>query len=198
MIVACSVPGAGGVSPTGASGRIVFDGTQSLLVNSATMTIALRFRTQSVLNATAKGLVAKAPQALNDNQWLLQFDSNLHLDLIVANAAGDFSNGCYTSASLAVATEYVAHVVYDGAQAAANRVRHYLQGLPVATNVAGTIPTSMRVGGQLLSALNRSGGSTGAPDTDFVLRSVNIYKPAFSAADVAADYINNLAAGVTP
>ena len=203
VIVACSVPGAGGVSPTGATGRITFLGTESLAVNATKMTVAFRIKTPAVFAAVqTRNVVSKSPSALNDNQWFVQWQASgpdVILAWFLASAAGDFANYVSTTAGMLNSTEYMFHLVYNGGLAAASRALMYKNGAVTAKVDNGTIPAAMRASASPVTVLNRSGGTTQAPDTDTILRTVSIYPGvAFSAADCAADYINALASGVTP
>ena len=146
VIVACSVPGAGGVSPTGATGRITFYGTQSLAVKATKMTIALRIRTPAANNAAQTILVAKSPSALNANQWHLTIEANRILRLYVANAAGDTGQFISLNGALSVSTEYAIHAVFDGTLAVGSRAALFLSGAVAASTISGTIPAAMTPG----------------------------------------------------
>ncbi len=199
VIVACSVPGAGGVSPTGATGRITFYGTQSLAVKATKMTIALRIRTPAANNAAQTILVAKSPSALNANQWHLTIEANRILRLYVANAAGDTGQFISLNGALSVSTEYAIHAVFDGTLAVGSRAALFLSGAVAASTISGTIPAAMTPGIVPVSVLNLNGGTASAPATDTILRTVSIYPGvAFSDADVQQDFLNNLSSGVTP
>ena len=181
VIVAANV--SRGISPTGASGRVTYVGTESLLINATQMTVEVRFRTPSVFPpAAAKGLIAKAPQALGDNQWFVQFATFPALAMFVCNAPGDFANLFYMDPMLAN-TEYVAHLVYNGGLAVGSRGLIYLQGLPVATTITGTLPAAMRASASPVTVLNRDGGAAAAMPTDFILRSFRVMDRALSPAE---------------
>lgn len=188
VLVGCAV-GAdqrGSISPTAASSRVTFGGTQSVLANANKMTIALRFKTSAVL--AAGSIIAKSPDALNDNQWFVQFESG-YVALYIANAIGDFGQVLYTAATLATSTEYVMHAVYDGSLAAASRGVWYTNGV-VGQTITGTLPTKMRASTVPITVFNRSSGTTRAPSTDFILRSARVYAAAWTAQECADDMAN--------
>ena len=188
-----------GISPTAASSRVTFIGTESLLANRTQMTIALRFKTvANINNATAKTIISTASSSLNNNQMFIQFDANHILNCYIATTIGDFSNSFRITAALTASKEYILHAIYNGSLAAASRGQWYINGAATGTTITNTLPTSIRNSSLALTALNHNGGILQAPDTDFILRSVNIYSTAFSPADVLADYQNSLSSGITP
>ena len=188
IVVASTI--SNGISPTGASGRVTYNGTEALLINATQATFVLRFKMFSVNNpAVTKSLIAKAPQALNDNQFFMQIEPNRLLNTIVCATAGDFANGAYLSAALVLGAEYVMHIVYNGALAAASRVLYYIAGAFSGTASYGTTPASMRVSAVPLTILNRHLAAAAAPD-DLLLREFRVHDRAFSAEEVADDYAN--------
>lgn len=175
-----------GISPTGVSGRVTYVGTESLLINATQMTLEMRFVTGSA--APPLGwcdYVGKAASALTDNQFFVQRLNDGRLTLYVANAAADTGQYISTNAALAASTEYVAHLVYNGALAVGLRGAIYLDGLVAASTITGTLPASMRAAGAPLTAFNLYGGVNAAPANDTILRSFNVFDFAMDAGAVA-------------
>ena len=187
VIVGCTI-GNGGVSATATSSRITYTGTEALLGGAAQMTLALRFRTAAADNAGVNVLLAKSPSALNANQFHVHLESVRLPRLYVASSTSDVSNYVTANAALAASTEYLVHLVYNGSLAAGSRGAVYSQGSVVASTITGTLPVVMIASAAQLAVLNRSGGSTLAPATDFVLRSVRIYNTAWSAEECLDDF----------
>ena len=175
IVVASALPTGGGISPTGVSGRVTYGGTEALGINATQMTIELWFKTAAAAVATPRRLLAKVPAALNDNQFFVQQSGAGLLNFAVANAIGDYSQQVNTNAALSVSTEYLAHLVYDGTLAAGSRAIIYLNGTVPAQAIAGTIPVVMRANAIPLTVFNFNAEATHAPDTDFILRRVQIY-----------------------
>jgi hypothetical protein len=187
VIVGCQVGASqgGSISPTAVSSRVTFGGTNAVLDGANRMTIALRFKTPATLAAGV--VLSKSAEALTDNQWFVQFESG-YVALYIANAIGDFGQILYTSATLALSTEYVMHASYDGTLAAASRGAWYVNGAVAGSSITGTLPTKMRASLVPITALQRSSGTTRAPATDFILRSARIYSVAWTAQECADDY----------
>lgn len=184
-LVGCTV--GNGISPTAASSRVTFAGTENVGIYSSKQTIAVRFRNPSVFGAGNLTTIAKTPSTLADNQWMLETQAIGRIILYVANGAADVSQYAYP-ALLTPGAEYVMHVVYDGAAAAANRIVFYVAGQAVATTIVGTIPTSMRASASPITVFQRNGGSVNSPPHDFLLRSARICDKAWSAEEVLDDY----------
>lgn len=180
-----------GINPTGASGRVTFQGTEALLINSSQATWKVRFRTASVQNATTRYLLTRWLTGDTNGQFAIGFLAN-HMPFIqVANALNDAGvNYFRTNAGLVTSSEYTLHGVYNGALAVGSRMVLYLGGAPTASTGAGTLPTSMMSSSTPLAVFQKSGGSTLAPDNDFKLLEFTISSFAMSAEEVADDAAN--------
>lgn len=183
-IVACNVDR--GISPTGTSGRVTYERTTGLLINATQMTIRAKFRTGATFPVD-KSLIAKIPTATNDNQWAVHTFGALTLGIYVSASAADLANLSYMNVALVANTDYVYHVVYNGALAAGSRIVHYSQGAAVANTIVGTIPAQMRASASPVSVFNFSGGANKAPPTDFLLFDFAIWNRAFSAQECLDD-----------
>jgi hypothetical protein len=191
VLVGCRVGDyqGGSISPTAASSLVTFKGTESALINATQMTIALRFKMPTANNVAQTVLLAKAPTALNANQWHLTIEANRILRLYVANAAADVSQYVSVDVALTAGADYVVHAVYNGGLAANLRGAMYLQGAVVASTITGTLPASMRVGTAKVTAMNLDGGAALAPATDAVLYRADTMSEAWSAQACLDDYL---------
>lgn len=174
-----------GIRPNTAGAIVTYGGTQSLLINSARMTIRARFRTASVQNVTARQLLNRFGGG--DNQFLFQLNANHTPIFAISNAPGDASNYFNFTAAIPAGTLTVVHAVYDGTLAAASRGVCYRDGLAAGTSISGTLPVTMRASANPLRVFNLSGG-VAAPDSDFTLYDFAIFGSAMSATEVADDY----------
>lgn len=196
VIVACNV--ARGISPLGATGRVTYVGTESLLINRTQMTIRARFRT-GANPAINTDIVAKISGAYTDNQFLVYFISSVgpKIALLVASSAADVANVSFCSGTPIVGnTDYTWHGVYDGSLAAGSRVTHYINGALSAATILGTIPVNMRAAGIPVTIFNPNGGNTRAPD--LTLYDTFIWERALSAAEVASDAADRTCGALVP
>ena len=179
VLVGCTV-GNGGVSPTATSSRITYGGTEALLGGSAQMTLALRFKTASVL--TASCWVSKADSLFTTTQWTVELSSGLMIMYVGT------TNYFLPTNALVAGTEYLAHCVYNGGLAAGSRGLMYLNGGVVATTIGGTLPTTQPISQNPVTVFNRFGGTGKGPNADAVLRSFRIYNTAWSAEECLDDF----------
>jgi len=188
VLVGCDVGRAigGSISPTGVSSQVVFNGTQSTLINASQATFEIRFRVGAVV-PTNKYLLCKGPITFNDNQWFMLFSVG-QLNFYICSSAADTANLIATSAAVVANTDYFYHIVYNGGLAPASRAVMYEKGLPVGSAISGTLPTSMRAGGSPIVLFDAYGGISHAPDTDFVWKPTRILGTAFSAQECLDAY----------
>ncbi len=95
--------------------------------------------------STNKMIVSKANTSTERVFQIKSDDStNTELKVMISSSSSDTSNYCVTSGLGLTATtwQYIA-VVYDGNQAAANRVKVFKNGKSITCTVTGTIPTSL-------------------------------------------------------
>ena len=187
IIVASNV--SKGISPTGISGRVTYSGTNALLINATQATWMLRFRTGA--NAVANNPFLFTKTVAANRQWYASLSAGAvggHLFFSIAANLADTANYIQSAWEFALSTEYVVHVVYDGALAAANRLATYVNGVAAAMAVTGTTPAVMTASTTPVCVFQQNGGVNGAPATDFVLREARVYSRAYSAAEVADDY----------
>jgi len=190
IITTCAVNK--GLSPTATTSKVSFIRTESLSINMAVLTVAIRFKLHTT-GALDYNIIQKS--SASDAQWLIKLTGGNRLDFHICPTAANFGNYAYMSAStLTLGTEYVAHCVYNSSLVEASRGIIYINGVAATTAIQGTI-TSMRAGTQPISIFS---ATIVAPPTDFILRSANVYSTAFSADDVLADYKNSLSSGITP
>jgi hypothetical protein len=148
----------------------------------------------------SKHIVGRFDSAFVDAQWALQYQiSGLiappSLTFYVAITGGTVASALLDVA-LSQATEYLVHVVVNCSNAMATRVVIYVNGATPPQSNTSTLPVIIRRSSTPLTVFNRSGGSTLAPDNDFVLRSVRIFDTAWSAEEVLDDYNNDTYAEV--
>lgn len=178
-----------GATPTTTSAYIQHTKHCNLLSGANKATFVLRFRTASTaLGAASRRLFDKANAALTNVQWIIQ-ESNTQSRMMfhVANALNDFSNFITSSVTLALSTEYVVHIVYDGTLAAASRAKIYINGtLDASATVTGTIAAAMQFCTQAPSVFGLSAGQS--PDSDFKMRSIEVYNAAFAQEEVTDSY----------
>jgi hypothetical protein len=181
-----------GVNSTGASGRIIYNGTNNNLINAteATWRVDVFWGTWGI-----KTLATKNNAANTDNQWWLRF-VNGTLYLYIASSIGDIDNRAISGA-LAPGRNVV-HFVYNGALAAASRVLPYVNGVFSTNGIAGTIPARMRATTYPVGLFNAYDGVSDAPSSDNIIYRFNIYSFAMSATEVAQDYANSTYQLVTP
>jgi hypothetical protein len=180
-----------GISPTAASSRVTFPGSESVCSNAMQTTIVMRFKTPSVNEATAKAYFSKTVNALTNNQFFMQMEPGFLATLYIAASVGDFSQTMRTTAGTILAsTEYTMAFVTDLTLAAALRGKIYSNGAAITTTLSLGFPTRMQPGVSPITIFNRDGGSTLAPHSSTIIRSLRIYNRAFSAAEVADDYAN--------
>ncbi len=81
----------------------------------------------------------------NNNAFLIRTDASNSDEIRVYIGDGFDTNDYFTTTNLdlAISTWYHVTVVYDGSASAANRIKVYKNGRPVAGTMTGTIPTSM-------------------------------------------------------
>lgn len=198
VIVATNV--SRGATPTGASARITYVGTESLGINASKMTVRVKLLTTATALASNPVLVAKSPSALNDNQWGIALASGgggrPYID--IANAPADSSQYALATANLLNSTLYVLHWVYDGSLAAASRIAMYANGAVIGQTIGGTIPAAMRASTSPVCLFNRNGGTVAAPPTDVTVYDFRIWDRALSALDVAQDYADTTNRLITP
>jgi hypothetical protein len=97
-----------------------------------------------------RAIVTKWNYGGSGGEWALQLAPTLgELRVFIADGSGDPGNNYVdtTNASIAVSTWTHVAMVYDGTQAAASRVKVYVNGAPVNTTVGGTIPTTLYAAG---------------------------------------------------
>lgn len=193
-LVGCSV--GNGISPTAASSRVTFAGTENVGINATQMTIVLRFRTGAANIVTSRRFLIKNPAAFNDQQFYVQLDAGGaglagRILFSVAASVADTANFAYANNSFALSTEYHFGIVYNGGLAAASRAAFYVNGSSQALTISGTIPAAMRANSQPVTIYNANGEALYAPPTDFILRSARIYNTAWSAEEVLDDYQND-------
>jgi len=83
-------------------------------------------------------------------EWAIQLAPTAgQLRVFISSGSGDPGNNYVdtTNAGLTTATWYHVTMVYDGSQAAANRVKVYVNGTQTSTTVGGTIPTTLYAAG---------------------------------------------------
>lgn len=179
-----------GISPTAASSRVTFKGTESVAVNATQMTIVMLMNIPAAWRAGVNNTVlAKTASALNDNQWMIETQVSGNLFAFIASSAADASNYFYSLLPTGPVRCHCA-VVYDGSLAAASRVKFYINGATNAVGFSGTVPARMIASAQPITSLNRASGTLLAPPTDFILRSARIYNRAWGLAEVQDDYAN--------
>lgn len=186
----CTV--AKGASPTTTSANIQAPNQSNLLSGATKATFVLRFKTASTtLGALSRRLFDKANAALTNNQWLiLQNTGTRTLSFYVPNSPTDYANYVVSSVSLGLATEYVVHFVYDGSLAAASRVKIYINGtLDGSPTITGTIAASMQRVTQTPATFGLTANA--APDSDFIMRSIEVFNTAFTQEDVTDSYQND-------
>ena len=185
-----------GISPTGATGRVTYGGTESLLINATQMTVAMRFKMFSVDNVAAKGFLGKNTLALTDNQFFVQINPpGRNLSLYVSSSAADTANYVYITTAMTLGAEATVHFVYNGGLAVGSRGAAYLNGLTTTSAIVGTLPATMRASASPFSVLSVWGN---APDNDFILRNFRIFNFAMSAAEVSDDYYDLTNRELTP
>ena len=177
-----------GATPTANSNRIVYSKRRTLLNGATKATFKLKFKTGAAAVSAVKRIFYKLPASANDNQFHIQLTSAGKLQIYVASSASDASNYAYWNSALTASTEYVAHIVYDGTAAAGSRIAFYVNGTNQTATIVGTIPAAMANGTQPPTVFNYADGGTSAPDTDFVMRELAVYKGvAFTQAEAADD-----------
>lgn len=188
IIVASTI--AKGLSPQGASSRVAYNGTEALLINAAEMTIAFKVKTSRLAAGAFQTVICKCPNALNDNQFLLQLaevgGTQFRPFLYIASSAADTANYAYTTL-INPLTTYTLHAVYNGALAAASRVIWYINGLPSGTTISGTIPTRMRASAAKIGCPNYPDGVMYSLGVQGLLYWARIYSRAYTAAECLLD-----------
>lgn len=143
--------------------------------------------------ATSKGIVSRSDfNAATHSQFAVTTDNTTSSEIrvYIASATNDAGSNYFTTSGLGLANGTWAHieVVYDGTQAAANRVKVYKNGVLISGSVTGTIPAALDSG----SAANLKAGST--DDTtnhtalNAILDEVKVYPSALSLSQVLVDF----------
>lgn len=188
-----------GAVPTASSAKIEYNGTKSLFANTSQATILFRMRTGNI--TTDQYVVAKFPAALNDNCFLISQTFTVgHYRLYTNVAASIADTGTYGASfdSITSNAEFHVAVVFDGSLAAANRIKHVVNGLDASFGViAGTMPTRLRASNVNLSVFGLPGGSIYPPDSAFIMREVRVYpKKALTVAECMDDYLKTTYLGL--
>lgn len=195
IVVASTI--AKGISPTGATGRVTYHGTELVGYNTDQLTWVFRFRTGATLGAN-RFLASAENIAATNRKWSLSWTGGLIPIFQLADTPTTGASYAYNGNVVTTNTEYCWHIVYNGSLAANDRVKWYNLGLLDGTGIANPpIPARLSTGTLPIEILNINGGNA-APSTDFIMREVRIHNRAFSAAEVADDYANMAYRGVTP
>ena len=195
IVVASALPTGGGISPTGISGRVTYGGTEALLINATQMTVEMRFKAGTA-RAVLCPIVVKGNATTPDYQFLFLQGTGNEGVFYVPTAANDAGTYNKTIASYVTGTEYVVHAVFNGALAAASRAAIYKNGLLDPSTMFGTIPAVIRANAIPLTLFNYQAFAANSPSNDFILRRIQIYNFALSAADVALAAVDRLNLGV--
>ena len=108
------------------------------------LTVELWFKPESLVTNSA--LVCNWKNDNTDNKFMFRLDgvNSDELKCFIASSLTDTTNVASTSdANLAVGTWYHLALVYDGSQAAADRVKFYRDGTLLTSAITGTIPTAL-------------------------------------------------------
>ena len=190
IITACTVGAkqGGSISPTGASGSVMFGGTKSVLANANKLTFVFRFQTGSTQGSNDV-VLSNAPSALNDNCFSVVMGSagGQRLYLNLATSASDVSTYSF-STGWVTSTLYHVVITYDGTAAGGVRVTMFQNAAQLTRNNNGTPPTLLRPNAQQIAALNYVGG-TNAPPTDFILYSARIFSEVWNQQQITDDYL---------
>lgn len=157
--------------------------------DGSVMTISAWIRAGTL--STQQGIVSKwnyNQAGTNYGEWALQTNGSNQIRMFLTSGAGDDGVNYIDTTNAGLTTNTWTHVaaVYDGSQAAANRIRIYINGVQASTTVTGTIPTSIYAAGTNpvyigdFNGLNR--GFSGSIDE------VKIYSRPLNANEIKADY----------
>ncbi len=114
--------------------------------------------------------------------WKFTYDRTTNTELrgYIASSLSDTENNYITTTNANILTgswQFITHV-FDGSQAAANRLKTYVNGNPVGYTVTGTIPTSMtttQVGAAVRPLFGNPGRNFAGGDLNAAVDSVSVW-----------------------
>lgn len=122
-------------------------------------------------------------------EWAFQLSpTSGQLRAFISSGSGDAGVNYVDTTNAGITTSTWTHVamVYDGSQAAANRVRIYVNGALTTTTIGGTIPTSLYAAGTNPVTIGDFPGLTRGWSGS--LDEVKLYGRALTGAEVKAEY----------
>ncbi len=137
-------------------------GDVSWIDGIAGMTISFWINPDSL--GTNNVIIGKSQDGGGNNSFQIRTNgsSSSNIDVCIAANTGDYCGNYFTTSGLGLKARTWQHIViiYDGTQAAANRVAVYKNATAVSGSVTGTLPTAMTSGTTLPLHIGGQGGGS--------------------------------------
>lgn len=137
---------------------------------------------------TQSAIITKWPYTPNDGSWAFQTTpggTNLRMFVKASGVDDGLNYVDTTNAAMIENTWYHATVVYDGALTNTERVKFFLNGSPLTTTTAGTIPTTLTPTTERVTIGDFPGLNRYWPGA---LDEIKLYNRALTQMEIAADY----------